>query len=120
MGKKKKKSTGISQARYHHAGLIKFLAAIGAVISLVYHAIGIANAVAAGVPDILDGIVFPVLGIVVDIILLGSLGLINHKWIFEMTWLSLLILGIIEAILDATVGTVLIVIAALVALFDRL
>lgn len=118
MGKKKK--SGISHARYRNAGLIKFLAAIGAAISIVYHVLAIARSIQASIPDVLTGIVFPILAIIVDIVLLGSLGLINHSWVFEMTWLSLLILGIIEAILDPTLGTIFIVIAALVALFDRL
>lgn len=119
MGKTKKKS-GISHARYRNASLIKFLAAIGAAISIVYHVFAMVESIRSSIPDPIVGLVFPILAIIVDIVLLGSLGLVNHSWVFEMTWLSLLILGIIEAILDPTLGTVFIVIAALVALFDRL
>ncbi|MHA1341791.1 MAG: hypothetical protein ACTSRZ_18215 [Promethearchaeota archaeon] len=117
MGKKK----GVSSTKYKHAGLIKFLAALGAGISMVYHAFSIVNAFSGGgSPDLLQSLFYPLIGIVLDIMLLGSLELVNHKWVFEVSWLSLLIIAVIEAILNATVGTLLIVIAAIIALIDRI
>jgi len=109
-----------SSKKYKHAGIIKFFAALGAGISLIYHIIHVVGAFVSSNPNLLNGIIYPIIGIVLDILLLGSLELINKSWAFEFSWLSLLIIGILEAVLDPTIGTLLIVIAAIIALIDRI
>lgn len=118
MGKTKTRT--YTYTRYRHHGLIRFLAAIGAAISIVYHALALANAFTSGGSIDINHVVFPILGILVCLVILGSLGLINHRWIFDMTWFTLLVLAILDAIFDSNIGTLLIVIAALIALIDAL
>lgn len=114
----KKKSTTVSSRKYRHAGIIKLLAAIGAIVAIVFHVISLLHIPTS--PNILREIVFPILGIIVCLILLGSLGLINHRWVFPMTWISILILGILDVVFDYNWGDILIFIAAFVAIVDRL
>jgi hypothetical protein len=122
---KKRKKTTISSSKYRHSNWMRFLAAIGGTVSLVFHFIAIFVIITQGVGI---GIIYAILGIIVDLVLLGSLNLINHKFVIEMTWLSLLILGILDGIFflysDAAgygyLGTLMIVIAAFIGIFDRL
>ena len=106
---------------------MRFLAAVGGAVSLIFHFI----AIFAYLIPTMDwvGIIFAILGIIVDFVLLGSLNLITHKFVIEMTWFSLLILGILDGIFfsfssDAAgygfLGTLMIVIAAFIGIFDRL
>lgn len=105
---------------------MRFLAAVGGAVSLIFHVIAIFIDLGPNLNWI--GILFAVLGILIDIVLLGSLNLINHKFVIEMTWLSLLVLGILDGIFfnySSTggwgfLGTLMIVIAAFIGIFDRL
>jgi hypothetical protein len=127
----KKKSSSGKLSSYHHGKWMKLLAGFGAAISLIFYVVGIILTVPN--PDaLLWAIIFGVLGIVVDIILLGSLGLIHHKFTLKMTWLSLLALGIADALCRyfaqlggniagyGYIGVLMIVIAAFIGIFDRL
>jgi len=105
---------------------MRFLAAVGGAVSLIFHFIAIFVYL---IPDWnWIGILLAIFGIIVDFILLGSLNLITHKFVIEMTWLSLLVLGILDGIFfhySSTggwgfLGTLLIVIAAFIGIFDRL
>ena len=127
MAKKSRKSSSSSFSHYRHANWIRFLAAIGAAVSLVFRIVAIALELIpkASIP----GIIFAILGIIVDLIILGSLNLINHNFVVKMTWFSLLVLGVLDAIFFALsaagfgygyLGTLCIIIAALIGIFDRL
>ncbi|MHA1728556.1 MAG: hypothetical protein ACTSWY_07470 [Promethearchaeota archaeon] len=111
---------------YKHKQWIRFFGAIGGAISLVFHALGIIfDMIPAAY---IQGIIFGILGAVVDIILLGSLELLNHNWKVKMTWLNLLILGILDAVFFALsspfgygfLGSLCIIIAAFIGIIDKL
>ena len=123
---KKKSKTTISAIHYKNAKWMRLLAGIGGAVALVFHILTffpIYNSVVT-----IGSALFIILGIIGNIILLGSLNLINHKFIIQMTWFSLLILGIIDAISfgmstssvnPGYLGTLCIVIAAVIGIIDR-
>lgn len=123
---KNRKKTTINSSKYKHASWMRFLAAVGGAVSLVFHIIAVFAYLIPGGNWM--GILFAIFGIIVDIVLLGSLNLINHKFVIEMTWLSLLVLGILDGLFfqySSTggygfLGTLMIVIAAFIGIFDRL
>ena len=123
---KNRKNKTISSSKYRHANWMRFLAAVGGAVSLVFHFIAIFVYLIPAWNGI--GIILAILGMIVDFILLGSLNLINHKFVIEMTWLSLLVLGILDGIFFqysstggwGLLGTLLIIIAAFIGIYDRL
>lgn len=132
MAKKKKKKTTFSGRKYKHYKAIRGLAAIGSAVALIFHIVAIVELIIIGLSASLNitGIITAILGIFVDIILLGSLQLINHSFKIKMTWFSLLALGIADAIFTAmsyvgygqyaALGVLLTLIAAFIAIIDRL
>jgi len=126
LGKKKSKST-VRARSYKNAKWMRLLAGIGGAVALVFHILTffpIYNPVVT-----VESALFIILGIIGNIILLGSLILFNHKFIIQMTWFSLLILGIIDAISfgmssssvnPGYLGTLCIIIAAVIGIIDRI
>ena len=107
----------MAKSKYKHYKIIKLFAVLGAVLSIALHIMAIISGFSAS--NILNAIIFPILGIIVCIVILSSFGE-TKKQLIEMSWISLLILGILDALLDANYGTLLIVIGAFIALIDRL
>ena len=110
--------------------LMRTLAGLGGVISLIFFIVGMVVAVVTDLGNILYPIIFGLLGVLVDIILLNSLnmlkGIINVK--IKISWLTLLIFGILDAVFRyygglmsyGYLGTLLIIIAVIIGIFDDL
>lgn len=126
---KKRKKTKISGRKYKHAKAIRTLAVLGSAIALVFHIVAFIEILIASASNI-QGMVAALLGVVVDIIILGSMGVLKHDFKIKMTWFSLLALGIADAILTAmsyvgygqyaALGVLFTIVAAFIALIDRL
>ena len=123
---KKKSKTTVSSTHYKNAKWMRLLAGIGGAVALVFHILTFFPIYNAFVT--IESALYIILGIIGNIVLLGSLNLINHRFIIKMTWFSLLILGIIDAIsfgLSSSsvnpgyLGTLCIIIAAVIGIIDR-
>ncbi len=115
----KKKRTSVSSRKYKHAQWIKAFAAIGSVISIISHAYEGFSFFEGGGSDI-TVIIGPIVGILTCLVILGSLEIINHDFVIKMTFFSLLVLLIIDAICGTNIGTFFIAVAVVIALIDIL
>lgn len=119
--------------KYKYAKLIKIFAALGSVTSIVFHVIMMIESGGQGIPNPVQTIILPIVGILVCITLLGSIEVFGPRWFIKATWYVLFIGGVIEAVIYGVVpglftyhaawglaGVLLIVASSLIALMDAL
>ena len=122
----KKRSSSSKHWRYKHWGAIKLLVILGALVTItlaVYYMfrfphlyIGIGT-----IPAWLWVVAWGILHLLISFVLLASTGVVDSKkWRVWCDWWLLFILGFIIVIPTSNWGGVIIVIAGVVGLFDRL
>ena len=112
---------------------IRFLAGLGSALSLIFHILGVVLSITSGggIESIVGGIIAHIVGAITCFICLVSLGLVKGSLSVKISWFSLLIIGIIDGVCYSiggsaglltygVLGTVMIVIAALIALLNRM
>ena len=101
MPKEKKKP--FDHWRYKYAKLTKIFAALGCITSIVFHIIMIVLSSRNGWAFPIQTVILPITGILICVILLGSIGVFGPRWFITVTWYFLLIGGILEAVFYAIV-----------------
>jgi hypothetical protein len=101
MPKEKKKP--FDHWRYKYAKLTKIFAALGCITAIIFHVIMIVLASRNGFEYPIQTVLLPIGGIVICIVLLGSIGVFGPRWFITVTWYILLIGGVLEAIIFGVV-----------------
>jgi hypothetical protein len=114
MAKKTTKRTSRSGSHYSAA---RFFAMLGGVLTIIFHVIALVEGVPGG--DI-NRIIYGLVGVLMGILVLGSTNLVTNRFLIPLEWWSLLVLGIIDAIVGGNIGTIFIIIAAIILLIRAL
>lgn len=112
---------------YRHSSIARMLTLIGAILALIGWIMQIITIVQNGISDNdLVQILYCILGIVISIFILSSLGYVSTKTFIPYEWWMLLIFVIIQALFGSInlsilgIGVILELIAAIILLVDRL
>ncbi len=126
----RRSSTAPRRSEYKHAKVIRILAGLGAALSLYYHIVIIALQFTAfsvlplfnplGGYHIAIVIVIQIIAIILNFVLLGSLGAFKTNLVVRLKWYTILAFGIVDVILGGSLGGLLIIVAAIFAIFDRM
>ena len=123
--KKTPHSSGLYQ--YKHAGIIKTLVIIGAIVGIilaVYYMIYPAlsyNIFSVNVERLLWVIAWGILHVVICVALLASVGVVKKRKLrFRLDWWVLLIISLVIALPTGNWGGIFVLIAAVIGIFDKL
>ena len=97
MPKEKKKP--FDHWKFKYAKLIKIFAALGCITSIVFHIIMIIESFNHDPQYPIQTVVLPIVGIIICIVLLGSVGVFGPRWFISVRWYLLLLGGVLEAII---------------------
>ncbi|MHA1734693.1 MAG: hypothetical protein ACTSU5_22375 [Promethearchaeota archaeon] len=127
--KTRSRSTG-NRHGYRHLKAIRVLGALGAILSLYYHVVLIALQFTSfrvlpyfnplGSYGVIVVLVAQVIAIILNFLLLATVGAFSSNFKVHLSWYVLLALGIADAILGGSLGALVILIAAVIAIFDRM
>ncbi len=95
----KEKKNPFDHWRFKYAKLTKIFAALGCITAIVFHIIMIILDFRLGFRYTIYTVLLPILGILICITLLGSIGVFGPRWIITVRWYWLLIGGILEAVI---------------------
>ncbi len=101
MPKEKKKP--FDHWKFKYAKLTKIFAALGCITSIVFHVIMMVLSSRQSFEYPIQTIILPIVGILICITLLGSIGAFGPRWFITVSWYALLIGGILETIIYAIV-----------------
>lgn len=112
---------------YRHSSIAKMLALIGSILALIGWVMQIIYTVQNGIGENdLMAILYDILGIIISVFILSSLGYVSTKTFIPFEWWMLLIFVIIQALFNSIwmsivgLGVILELIAAIILLVDRL
>ncbi len=97
MPKEKKKA--FDHWKYKYAKLTKIFAALGCITAIVFHIIMIVLDSRLGFQNPIETVILSIVGILICITLLGSIGVFGPRWFITVTWYLLLIGGVLEAVI---------------------
>ena len=116
---KKKSSTSSSRSQ-----IVRTISLIGAIISLIFGIllmIGYGLLIGPLIPAALPlNIVWGVIVVILAIVILTSYGILNIGPKVKHDWTMLLLIGIISLIFGGDIGAILIIIAGIIALVEKL
>jgi chromate transport protein ChrA len=91
------------------------LCILGGILTIVFHAIGVVN-----LGGNLESILRNLGGVVIGVLIVMATGFAKNRKGIPFEWWSMLILGIVDALLGGNLGTVLVLIGAVLLLIDAI